>query len=161
MESRIINHIDKYITFLFGGENHYDREQRIYNKLLRLEGHDLEVWVDTKLKRFINGEMSQEEFDDNQFEGVPGLIFFVSWYYYKFDPDSGDLMSLNEIFGGNEEYQLIKDKIQNFYEKFIDYKNSKFNWRIVFMMDYLKMYIQSMTPEELKSHIIQCVGNRI
>ena len=38
MESRIIYHVEKYISYLFGGENDYDQEQRIYNKLLRLEG---------------------------------------------------------------------------------------------------------------------------
>ena len=163
MESRIISHIDKYITFLFGGENHYDREQKLYKKLLRLEGEELNTWMNTKLKRFISGNTYQEEFDRNEFEGCVGLIYFVSWYYYKFDPDHGDLMSMDEIFGfgfgeAADEYLLIKEKIQNYQEKIIDYENGKFNWRIVFMTDYLKMYVNSMSSEELKSHIIHLCG---
>ncbi len=159
MESRIISHVDKYITFLFGGENHYDREQKLYKKLLRLEGEELDVWMNTKLKRFISGDTYQEEFDRNEFEGVVGLIYFVSWYYYKFDPDYGDLMSMDEIFGLEfDEYLLIKEKIQNYQEKIIDYESIKCNWRNVFMADYLKMYVYSMSSEELKSHIIQLCG---
>ena len=161
MESKIIHHVDKYITFLFGGEHDYDREQKLYNKLLRLEGHELEEWVNTRLKKFIKGEVFQDQFDENKFEGVPALIFFASWYFYKYDPDLGGLMSLNEIFdGGGEEYQLIKEKIQNFdkriFNKFCE--SDKYNWRIVFMKDYLNMYVDSMSSEELKSHIIQLCG---
>ena len=164
MESRIISHLDKYITFLFGGENHYDREQKLYKKLLRLEGRDLDEWMNTKLKRFITGDVYQEEFEgrSNEFEGVVGLIYFASWYYFNFDPDEyGDLMSLDEIFGfgfgeAADEYLLIKEKVQNFQEKILDYDMKK--WKIVFMTDYLKMYIHSMGSEELKSHIIQLCG---
>ena len=68
-----------------------------------------------------------------------------------------------EIFGfgfgeAADEYLLIKEKIQNYQEKFIDYENGNFNWRIVFMTDYLKMYVNSMSSEELKSHIIHLCG---
>jgi hypothetical protein len=161
VESRIISHLDKYITFLFGGENHYDREQKLYKKLLRLEGEELDVWMNTKLKRFITGNVYQDEFEgiNNEFEGVVGLIYFASWYHFKFDPDEyGDLMSLDEIFGFGfgeyaDEYLLIKEKIQNFQEKIIDYDMKK--WKMVFITDYLKMYVQSMSSEELKSHILQ------
>jgi hypothetical protein len=159
MESKIINLVDKYITFLFGGEHVYDREQRIYNKLLGLEGRELEEWVNTRLKNFIKGDVFQFQFDENKFEGVYGVIFFASWYFWK--KESEDLMSLNEIRG--EEYQLIKEKIQNFdkriFIKFYENETS-YNWRIVFMTNYLKMYVNSMSSEELKSHIIQLCEKR-
>jgi hypothetical protein len=53
MESRIICHIEKYISYLFGENNPNDPEQRIYHKLLQLEGDELEDWVNTKLKNYI------------------------------------------------------------------------------------------------------------
>ena len=40
MESRIICVIDKYISFLFGNRNEKDPEQKMYNKLLQLEGDE-------------------------------------------------------------------------------------------------------------------------
>jgi hypothetical protein len=126
-----------------------------------LEGHELEEWVNIRLKKFIKGDVFQFQFDENKFEGVPGVIFFASWYFWK--KESEDLMLLNEIFDGGEEYQLIKEKIQNFdqriFKKFYESKTS-YNWRIVFMIDYLKMYVDLMSPEELKSHIIQLCENR-
>jgi hypothetical protein len=71
-------------------------------------------------------------------------------------------MSLNEIFDGSEEYQLIKEKIQNFDKRIFNkfYESDKYNWRIVFMKDYLNMYVDSMSSEELKSHIIQLCEKR-
>jgi hypothetical protein len=65
---------------------------------------------------------------------------------------------MDEIFGGFDEFLLIKEKIQNYQEKIIDYESIKCNWRSVFMTDYLKMYVQSMSSEELKSHIIHLCG---
>jgi hypothetical protein len=53
MESRIIYHIDKFVAFLLGKENENDPEQRIYNKLLRLEGDELKTWINENLKKYI------------------------------------------------------------------------------------------------------------
>jgi len=54
MESRIIYTIEKFIAFLFGEKNENDPEQKIYNKLLRLEGDELEFWMNEKVKGYIN-----------------------------------------------------------------------------------------------------------
>jgi len=77
MESRIIYHIDKFVTYLFGENNCNDPEQRIYNKLLRLEGYELEQWMD-KIKCYINfvGYYNY----DQDFEGIVGPIKFETWY---------------------------------------------------------------------------------
>ena len=53
MESRIVYHIEKFITYLFGEKNENDADQRIYNKLLQLEGEELETWINDKLKKYI------------------------------------------------------------------------------------------------------------
>jgi hypothetical protein len=53
MESRIIYHIDKFVAFLFGENNKNDPEQRIYKKLLRLEGEELETWMNEKVKTIL------------------------------------------------------------------------------------------------------------
>ena len=55
METKIQYHVDKFVSFLFGSNNENDPEQRIYNKLLRLEGNQLEDWMNTKIKRYITG----------------------------------------------------------------------------------------------------------
>ena len=57
MESRIIYHIEKFIIYLFGENNENDTDQRIYNKLLQLEGEELESWVNEKLKKYIRDRL--------------------------------------------------------------------------------------------------------
>ena len=74
-------------------------------------------------------------------------------------------MHFTEIIGKNryiliskfkEEYTIIKDKIQIFKKK-DDYYDLQIDWEYLVFMDYLEMYIMTMTSEDLKSYIIQLV----
>jgi succinate dehydrogenase flavin-adding protein (antitoxin of CptAB toxin-antitoxin module) len=160
MESKIIYNIEKFIAFLFGKENYNDPEQRIYNKLLRLEGEKLETWMNEKVKKYIIGNYYYYDFQ--RFEGIYGPIIFKSWYniYNK----TGEVMSMEEIYGEKRyilikfkpEFIIIKDKIQTFKDKIVYYDIS-LDWEFLILTDYLEMYIMTMSSEDLKSYIIQLV----
>jgi hypothetical protein len=165
MESRIIYHIDKFVTYLFGENNCNDPEQRIYNKLLRLEGNQLEDWTNKKIKRYITGTGYFFEFKEENFEGIYGSIRFKKWYLNNIYNKTGEVMTMEEIIGKNryiliskfkEEYKIIKDKIQTF-KKQDDYYDLQIDWEYLVFIDYLEMYIMTMTSEDLKSYIIQLV----
>ena len=74
-------------------------------------------------------------------------------------------MSMEEIFGENryilirfkEEYKIIKDKIKTFKKEEDVYYDLQLDWGMLIFMDYLVMYIMSMSSEDLKSYIIQLV----
>ena len=161
MESRIIYHIDKFISFLFGKENYNDPEQRIYNKLLRLEGDELETWMNEKMKKYIIGNYDYYEFQG--FEGIYGPIIFKSWY--NVCNNTGEVMSMKKIFGETryilikfkEEYKIIKDKIQTFKKKNV-YYDIQLDWEFLILTDYLEMFIMTMSSENLKTYIIQLVN---
>ena len=164
MESRIIYHIDKFISFLFGKENYNDPEQRIYNKLLRLEGEELEDWMNSKVKKYITGKDYFFKFQGDEFEGIDGPILFKNWYWNNIFEGTGKALSHHEIYGNhlyisidlNEEFKIIKNKIQNFKEKFVYYERER-KWGYIIFMDYLEMFIMTMSTDELKSYIIQQV----
>ena len=148
MESRIIYHVEKFIAFLFGQETPYDPEQRIYKKLLRLEGEELEVWMNNILKRYITGSFAYE---DLQLEEIDGHIKFRSWYQYHIGIDSTEVMCVEEIYGENlEEYRELKSTIPK-------YKYRTPSSQIEFMESYLEMYIMGKSSDDLKSYIIQLV----
>jgi hypothetical protein len=69
MEQKFIYHIDKFVAFLFGKENVNDPEQKIYNKLLKLEGEELEDWMNTKVKKYITFTGYLCDFQGDDFEG--------------------------------------------------------------------------------------------
>ena len=165
MESRIISQIDKFIAYLFGENNCNDPEQRIYNKLLRLEGNELEDWTNKKIKRYITGTGYFFEFKEEKFEGIYGSIRFKEWYLNNIYNKTGEVMSMEEIIGKNryiliskfkEEYKIIKDKIQTF-KKQDNYYDLKIDWETIVFIDYMEMFIMTMSSEELKSYIIQLV----
>jgi hypothetical protein len=152
MESKIICQINNFVAFLFGKDNYNDPEQKIYNKLLRLEGEELETW--TKLKKYIIGT-------DFYFE-IKGQTIFRNWYWDNIFKNTGKAMSYQELYGGdyyiylNEEFRNIKNKIRTFKKKIIYYNKEK-NWGYLILMDYLEMYIMTMSFEDLKTYIIQLV----
>jgi hypothetical protein len=164
MESRIVYHIEKYIAYLFGENNVNDTEQRIYNKLLRLEGEELETWMNAKLKKYITGKDYLFEFQGENFEGIEGPTLFKDWYCYNISNKTGEVMRMEEIYGKilytsvcfTTEYKCIKDKIQNFKKRFVFYEMES-NWRLDTITDYIEMYIITMSSSELKSYIIQQV----
>jgi hypothetical protein len=151
MESRIIYHVEKYISYLFGEENDYDQEQRIYNKLLRLEGEELEGWMNDTLKAYMTGRATYLDFRGNQLENIDGNIKFKKWYLYHISIDSRDVMDVNEIYGENlDEYRELKSRIPKY--------NYKTPWNeLEFIESYFEMYIMGKSTEELKSWIIQLV----
>jgi succinate dehydrogenase flavin-adding protein (antitoxin of CptAB toxin-antitoxin module) len=165
MESRIIYHIDKFVSYLFGENNYNDPEQRIYNKLLRLEGDELEDWMNKKIKRYITGIGYYFEFKEENFEGIYGSILFKTWHSDNIYNKNKEVMSMEEIFGENryilirfkEEYKIIKDKIKTFKKEEDVYYDLQLDWGMLIFMDYLVMYIMSMSSEDLKSYIIQLV----
>jgi len=165
MEPRIIYQIENFISFLFGKNNYNDPEQRIYNKLIQLEGNELEAWINRKVKKYITGKDYYFEFEGEAFEGIKGPILFKHWYWDNIFKDTGKALSQQELFGtplyklisSNEEYKIIKDKIQIFKEKFVYYDRER-KWGYVIFMDYLEMFIMTMSSEDLKNFIIQQVN---
>ena len=179
MESRIVYHIDKFVAFLFGENNKKDPEQRIYNKLLHLEGDELEIWMNEKLKKYIICAGYYWDFKGDEFEGIQGPTKFKIWYTVnslqtKFGTQhdeifeslyrvhSLELMKYDEIFERSDpDYRLelynIKIKIRNFQgSKAINYERYT-DWKLHIMSGYMKMFILSMSSSDLKSYIIQQV----
>ena len=159
MESRIIYHIEKYIAYLFGNNNENDPEQIIYNKLLRLDGDELEDWMNINLKKYITGNNCLFEF-----EGIDYRTSFKDWYVYNIRNNPEEVMRMEEIYGNilyisvyfTTEYKNLKNKIQNFKKRFVYYDIDS-NWRLDTITDYLEMYIMTMNSSDLKYYIIQKV----
>ena len=158
MESRIIYTIDKFIAFLFGEKNENDRDQRIYNKLLQLEGDELEDWVNTKLKNYITYKGPDSEFRD--FEGVSGRRMFIGWYTLAINwtkrEGTNKLTYLQDIYYKSgklleKELNEINNKLK---EAAIPINHENY-WEISIFTNYLEMYIMIMSATELKSYIIQ------
>ena len=158
IENLYIYHINLYLSFIFGKKNENDPEQRIYNKLLRLEGDELNVWVNAKLKKFITGEGILSQFQGDQFEGIQGRTIFISWYFLKenWKAPEAKLVYLYDIYYNNNI--LLKKEFNEIKEKLFQhgYKDDNYlAWDIEMMNDYLKMFIMSMNSEDLKTYIIQ------
>jgi hypothetical protein len=158
METRIVYHIEKFITYLFGEKNENDADQRIYNKLLRLEGEELETWINDKLKKYIICAGEYYEVEDNM-----SKYFFKIWYvtlcYYKNDKL---FMKYHEIFNQSdldyiEELETIKMKLHIYQGPNAKNYDEFANWKICIIADYMEMYIMSMNAEDIKPYIIQLV----
>ena len=157
MESKIQYHVDKFVAFLFGKENENDPEQIIYNRFLHLEGDELEVWMNEKLKKYITGKGYPFEF-----EGFARPFRFVTWYDIHSLKENSDLMFYQEIYDRSDP-NYTRD-IQNIILKLHDFQkqNSRnyeydLHWRIHILTDYMEMFIMTMTSNDLKSYIIQQV----
>ena len=160
IETHYIDHFKKFISFLFGNKNENDPEQRIYNKLLQLEGEELEDWVNTKLKNYITGEGDYlDDFIGENFEGIQGRIIFSTWYYWHNEPED-ELLSLDDIYGDYEEEQLddIKEKISQYFD-LTDGGIGNY-WKMDLMEDYLEMCINRMTSVELKNCIKKLINSK-
>jgi hypothetical protein len=160
IECKLIYHYDQFILYLFGKRNGNDPEQRIYNKLLQLEGEELENWVNEKLKKYIIGKSSNKDFED--FEGVCKITILISWYtlstnWLERDKKTNKLVWLSNIY--------YKSGI--LLEKELDEINSKLNeiipitcennWITDLFQKYLEFYIMNMNANELKEYIIQMI----
>ena len=159
MESRIICVVDKYISFLFGNRNEKDPEQRIYNKLLQLEGDELEDWVNTKLKNYIIEAGNACEYEGDEFEGIGGTTIMSTWYNTQILETSNDVMRFDEIYGQYPENQkelqnLIVKLNRFFWECPFDYIRN-LSWKMHVICDYRSLYIMIMSATALKSYIIQ------
>ena len=149
MESRIVYHMEKYVAFLFGEKNKKDPEQRMYNKLLQLEGEELEVWVNGKLKKYII------KCDNVKF--VDRSMSFKNWYNYHINCESDEVMCIKEIYGNcSEEYLLMKQKLQNYQMNTLKYVRI-LTCELDFIINYIEMLIMSTNYDILKSFIIQQV----
>ena len=158
MESRIIYQIENFVSFLFGENNPNDLEQRIYNKLLRLEGEELENWMTEKVKKYIICAGFYVEFEGDEFEGILGPTLFETWYNANVD----ELVKLEEIYDRtSEDYRLelyaIKMKLREWQQPNFRNYDRDLDWQIHIMIDYLEMFIITMSTADLKSYIIQQV----
>jgi len=133
MESRIIYHIEKFISYLLGENNENDREQRVYHKLFHLEGEELEVWMNEKFKKYIIAKKYNLELRGDNFEGIYGPLIFKNWYYSQVDCKKDEIISVE------------------------DYYDQKLDYQINIITDYMEMYIMSMSSSDLKKYIIQLI----
>ena len=162
METKIQYHVDKFVSFLFGKENENDPEQRIYNKLLCLEGDELEDWINEKLKNYITFTGFYCDFHGENFEGIGGPTLFKKWYNLHSIKEPSELMKYDEIFDrSNPDYrvelQAIILKLRKFQKPLTTNYDMDMDWKVHIMRDYMKMFIMTMTSEELKLYIIQQV----
>jgi hypothetical protein len=158
METRIIYHIEKFISYLFGEKNDNDADQRIYNKLLQLEGEDLNIWVNEKLKKYIICAGEYFELEENMSKYV-FKIWYVTLCYHRNDPL---FMKYDEIFNQCDpdyiqELENIKMKLRIYQTSNAKIYDDITNWKLCIIADYMEMYIMNMNSEDLKSYIIQLV----
>ena len=158
MESRIVYHIERFVAFLFGVKNVNDPEQRIYNKLLRLEGEELENWMNKKVKKYISRrnfvyyELEREELEEINYQ-----IRFKTWYKSQIDCGSGEVMDICEIYGNcSEEYHELSEKLQNYQIGTLRYVRI-LKCEFDFIINYIEMFIMTMCAEDLKEFIIRQV----
>jgi hypothetical protein len=158
MESRIVYHMEKFVAFLFGEKNDNDSEQRIYNKLLRLEGEELETWINTKIKKYITGkDVGYNEFSGENFEGIYGPITFKTWYKFHLDCDSDEVMCIREIYGQfGEDYDELREKMINYQMRTLRYVR-RMTCELDFITNYIEMLIMETNYDVLKAFIIQQV----
>ena len=167
LEIHYIHHFDKFVSFLFGNRNENDPEQRIYNKLLQLEGEELNEWVNQKIKGYITGRSHHylDDFIGDYFEGIKGRILFSSWYYSPMHWHNGNennLLWLDDIYG--DIFGSNKDELDFVKEKLIQYSGDRDyfgSWKMDLMVDYLEMYINTMTSVELKNYIREMVDPNV
>ena len=158
MENRIVYHMEKFVAYLFGEKNINDPEQRIYNKLLRLEGQELEDWVNDKLKKYITGkDIGYDELYGANFEGIADHMIFKTWYNFHIDCESDEVMCIREIYGdcGNE-YIEMKKKLRSYQIYALNYER-RLTCELDFIINYIEMLIMSTNYDVLKSFIIQQV----
>jgi hypothetical protein len=163
METKIQYLVDNFVAFLFGETNDNDLEQRIYNKLLRLEGEELEAWVNEKIKNYITFTGYYCEFQGNEFEGIDGPTRFEMWYTLNSLRENSKLMHYVDLYDRSDpEYtrdlQAITLKLHNFQQPIIRNYDRDLDWRLHIITDYMEMFIMTMTSEDLKSYIIQQVN---
>ena len=162
MENKIHYHVDKFVAFLFGANNDNDLEQRIYNKLLCLEGDELETWMNEKLKNYITFTGYYCEFQGDEFEGIDGPTRFEMWYTLNSLRENSELMHYVDLYDRSDpeytnELQAIILKLHNFQQPIIRNYDRDLDWRLHIMTDYMEMFIMTMSSEDLKSYIIQQV----
>jgi len=155
LEIQYISHFDKFITFLFGEKNINDPEQRIYNKLLQLEGEELEEFMNTKVKKYITGKDNHDDFMGERFEGIKRRMLFSQWYHSPMtwrEPEH-NLIWLDDFYDdkSHEEINRVINKIHQFQGLIVrEYDGS---WKMDMIEDYLEMFIENMDTNELKEYI--------
>ena len=158
MESRIIYHIEKFISYLFGVKNENDADQRIYNKLLQLEEKELDVWVNEKLKKYIICAGEYFELEENMSKYI-FKIWYVTFCYHRNDPL---FMKYDEIFNQSDpnyvqELETIKMKLRIYQTSNAKIYDDIINWKLCIIADYMEMYIMTMNSENIKSYIVQLI----
>ena len=160
MESKIIYHIEKFIIFLLGKKNENDSNQQIYNKLIELEGEELDIWVNANLKKYIICAGEYFEVKENINKSI-FKIWYMTISYWSFDPLIQPI-KLDEIYNQSdpdylEELQIIKLKLHIFQGEHAKNYDEIPNWKLCIIADYMEMYINNMNSIDLKYYIIQLV----
>jgi hypothetical protein len=161
METRIIYHIEKFIAYLFGEKNKNDADQRIYNKLLQLEGEELEDWMG-KIKGYINFVGYYSYHQGKNFGASVEPTRFEEWYFIRSLRKESELMKYDKIYDISDpeyarELNAIKLKLYHFQEPDKRNYGRCVDWKLLIMTDYMKMYIMTMSNADLKAYIIQQV----
>ena len=142
---KMIEAIDKFIIYMLT-EN--DEEKIIYSKLNELEGEELEEWVNDKLKNYLANGCDYEEGDIV----IENCDINCNW-------SLKDCIDFEKLFTNCSELLQIQKEL-------IEYNNDNgWDWfsgtdmvRLTFNEDILQyycyMYIDKMSPTELKEYII-------
>ena len=140
IEMKMIEAIDKFIIYMLT-EN--DEEKIIYSKLNELDGEELEEWVYDYLKEYLANGCEYTEGDI-----VIGNEEIQVW------------INICDIFNGScgELMQIQKELIEYNNDNGWDWFSGNDMVRLTFNEDILQyycyMYIDKMSPTELKEYII-------
>ena len=155
METQIIYHIEKFIAFLFGEKNPNDPEQRIYHKLLQLEGEELEKWTKEKLRDYITGQGDHNAFVGDEFEGIRSRMIFSQWYYSPshWRETENKIFWLDDIYDDKIENEINQVKAKLYQFQGLIEREYFGCWKMIMMEDYLEMFIANMETNYLKEYI--------
>ena len=159
IENQYIHNFEKFIAFLFGEKNPNDPEQRIYHKLLQLEGEELEKWTNEKLKDYITGQGDHNAFVGDEFEGIKSRILICQWYCspIHWRETENQIFWLDDIYDDKSENEINKVKTKLYQFQGLIEREYFGCWKMIMMEDYLEMFIANMNPNYLKEYIISIV----
>ena len=155
IEIQYIHNFEKFIAFLFGEKNGNDPEQRIYHKLLQLEGEELETWTNEKLKDYITGQGDHNAFVGDEFEGIKSRILICQWYCspIHWRETENKLFDVDDICNSKNEDEINEVKTKLYQFQGLIEREYFGCWKIIMMEDYLEMFIANMAPNYLKEYI--------
>ena len=149
----MIEAIDKFIIYMLT-EN--DKEKIIYSKLNKFEGEKLKSWATYHLKSYLVNWVAYDDYEEDEEGDTINEERISEWINKDCDIDICD------IFNGS------CGEIMRIQRELIEYNDNKgYDWfhygieKLTFNEDILEcyciMYIEKMTPTELKEYIINLI----